>query len=374
MILSRSLGARRRRALLSVVCAGALVLAACGGDDEPSTPSTAAPSQTTAANGDTGGDDGDDAAWEALIEAAQAEGSVTMLMPGTPAVNDALSAAFAEEYGIDATIIGGAAGELQPRFDEERSSESGDVDLFFSANPAYMTEVVDSGAFVPVQSPNLENEAFTDFPDLVTGDGTAVLVVANPPYIIWNTTLVTEPIESYDDLVARADEFNQSVAAPDLYADFVVAFYTDIEAGSEDGWLEDFLALDPTFFTGSNPLVQSVAAGEVSAGIGAYSTVYNAVIETGAPIEGTVDTDAPNTVNLIGGITSWAPHPNAAQLFMDFLLSEEGQEIIAAGSFSIYPDIEGAIGGPDAIKFDDPSLREEDYLAEYRARFDAARV
>jgi len=48
----------------------------------------------------------------------------------------------------------------------------------------------------------------------------------------------------------------------------------------------------------------------------------------GAPVEWT--RPEPNFVSPVGmGIASNSPHPNAARLFVDYVLSKEGQQIIA---------------------------------------------
>lgn len=310
--------------------------------------------------------------WDAVIAAAQEEGELTVYQPGDPRRHERLAEAFKELYGIEISIVGGAAGELQPRFDEERRERSGEVDVFLSANPAYMNEVIAAGDFAPIESPVLEHEVFTEYPQLLP-DPSAVIVVADAPYIMWNTELVDEPVTSYQNLVERADEFEGSVAVAEPYAEFVVEYYTAVEAGVGEGWLEEMLDLDPQLFTSAVPLSQSVAAGENAVGIMVFTTVYTSVLDAGAPVDGIIDPNVQYSVNLVAGVTAWAGHPNAGQLYLDFLLSPEGQAIVADRSLSIYPDQPFAVGGPESIVISDEAVRTPENVEAFRERWDAAR-
>ncbi len=83
------------------------------------------------------------------------------------------------------------------------------------------------------------------------------------------------------------------------------------------------------FRTGRTLNAQMVAAGEVDMSI----TIYNQRVEEmkaqGAPIDWVaIEPLVPGIHPL--AISAHAPHPNAARLLVDFLLSKEGQELIAS--------------------------------------------
>lgn len=348
----------RRRGLFAVLAMILVAGAACGGggDDEGS-PGTTVPAGS---------------GFDAVVEAARKEGKLTVFQPGDPKLHDKLVTAMREKYGIELAIQGGAASELQPRFDEERKVRSGEVDMFFSANPTYMLGVVKAGDFAPLTSPRLEHETFKKFPQL-RPDPSAVVVVADAPLIAWNTQKVKDPLKGYDDLVARSSEFAGELAATDIYANFVYEMYGYVEQGVGQGWIEKMLGLKPQFFTSAVPLTQSVAAGENKVAIGAMTSVYNSVKKSGAPIEGILDRKAPYSVNLIGGITDWAKHPNAAQVYIDFLISPEGQAIMADKSLSIYENQPFALAGPEAMVFPKPEFQTAEFRDAMKKRWEAAK-
>lgn len=79
--------------------------------------------------------------------------------------------------------------------------------------------------------------------------------------------------------------------------------------------------------SGRTLVAQLVAAGEFKASITVYSQSYEILKGTGAPVEWVALDPVYASVHPTG-IASKAPHPNAARLFMDFLLSKRGQEIL----------------------------------------------
>jgi iron(III) transport system substrate-binding protein len=78
---------------------------------------------------------------------------------------------------------------------------------------------------------------------------------------------------------------------------------------------------------GRTLLAQLVAAGEFKSSVSVYSQSYEVLKQTGAPVEW-VPLDPVYASVHPTGINAKAPHPNAARLLMDFLLSKRGQEIM----------------------------------------------
>jgi iron(III) transport system substrate-binding protein len=88
---------------------------------------------------------------------------------------------------------------------------------------------------------------------------------------------------------------------------------------------------DVNLRSGTTLLVNLVAAGELPLAIDLYAEGIERSKKAGAPVDWVAF--EPTIVHTIaGGINRNAPHPNAAKLFMDFLLSEEGQGIYRAES------------------------------------------
>ncbi len=98
--------------------------------------------------------------------------------------------------------------------------------------------------------------------------------------------------------------------------------------------LKMLAAQDIQFRTGHSSIQTLLAAGERAAVVVAFANGVDRLKKEGAPIEWI----APEPViGLTFGtaVVKDAPHPNAARLFNDFLLSREGQEITAAAGYFV---------------------------------------
>ncbi len=99
--------------------------------------------------------------------------------------------------------------------------------------------------------------------------------------------------------------------------------------GDEKGlsFMRELARQGPQLRTGRTLVAQLVAAGEFKGALTAYSQNYENLKLTGAPVEW-VALD-PVFANIHPtGLSAKAPHPNAGRLFIDFILSKKGQEII----------------------------------------------
>ena len=99
--------------------------------------------------------------------------------------------------------------------------------------------------------------------------------------------------------------------------------------GEEKGiaYMKKLAAQKPDFRRGHTLMLQIVAAGEYPVNIMSYGHNVEFMKSKGAPIDWSVD----QPVTVTGGaasIAKRAPHPEAARLFMDFLMSKEAQEVI----------------------------------------------
>jgi len=80
---------------------------------------------------------------------------------------------------------------------------------------------------------------------------------------------------------------------------------------------------------GRTLIAQLVTAGEYKGSVSVYSQSYEILKGSGAPVDWTPLDPVYASIHPTG-IAAKAPHPNAARLFMDFILSKKGQEILRA--------------------------------------------
>jgi iron(III) transport system substrate-binding protein len=106
-------------------------------------------------------------------------------------------------------------------------------------------------------------------------------------------------------------------------------FATMVKAmGDEKGlaFMRD-LAKQAQLRAGRNLIAQLVAAGEFKGGLTAYSQTFETLKLAGAPVDWVYLNPVFANIHPTG-ILAKAPHPNAARLFIDFVLSKRGQELI----------------------------------------------
>jgi len=99
--------------------------------------------------------------------------------------------------------------------------------------------------------------------------------------------------------------------------------------GQERGlkYMRELAKQRPSPREGHELLAQLVAAGEGVFDVNIPVASVERMKERGAPIDWTALGDAPAVMVGIG-IVAQAPHPNAAKVFLDFVLSREGQKLM----------------------------------------------
>jgi iron(III) transport system substrate-binding protein len=124
--------------------------------------------------------------------------------------------------------------------------------------------------------------------------------------------------------------------------------------GNERGmrFIQRLADMKPDVRTGHTLLTQLVSAGEVPVGLTVYSSGVTSAKRAGAPIEwAPVE---PVIAQPLGvGLARYAPHPHAALLFADYLISPEGQELFSSlGRPPANPKFAAAGGAFDSVMMD----------------------
>jgi iron(III) transport system substrate-binding protein len=172
-------------------------------------------------------------------------------------------------------------------------------------------------------------EGFTD------KDGYWTSVYSIPRVIAYNTKLVKPDVapKSWEDILHPRWKggFGLSDSATLWYTGFLK--YLGDEKGRD--FMRKLAAQKPAFRDGESIVMQLLAAGEFPLGM-VYSHQVATLKRRGAPVDW-VRTAQPIVTGLKPlGLAGKTQHPNAAKLFIDMVLSKEGQELIK--SFNRIPD------------------------------------
>jgi len=148
----------------------------------------------------------------------------------------------------------------------------------------------------------------------------------NPYVVLYNTKLVSAQSlpKRYEDLLNPFWK-NKMILEKDKIDWFTAMLHI---LGREKGlqYMRDLSKQNPMLRIGQTLITQLVAAGEATLQINSNAVTVNRLKQKGAPIDWVAPGPLPGL--MVGvGLTSQAPHPTAARLFVDFLLSKEGQQL-----------------------------------------------
>lgn len=145
--------------------------------------------------------------------------------------------------------------------------------------------------------------------------------------IIYNTNLVSEAPTSWMDLISEKTKGNVIMPNP-LYSGTAANMLLEFVSAEEIGWkfYEDLLANDIMIVNGNGGVISSVTAGEKAYGICFDADAFTAK-ENGSPVDFVYPVEgSPATADPIGILKS-TDNLTAAQAFVDFMLSDEIQEL-----------------------------------------------
>jgi iron(III) transport system substrate-binding protein len=262
-----------------------------------------------------------------LIEGAKKEGSLTIYSSATVADMTALTNAFQKKYGIKTSVWRGSSEDIIQRATTEARGNRFAVDVFETDGVA-MEALHREKILQVVKNPFLDDLISAAVPahGEWIGDRLQVFTAA------YNTRAVKKADlpAKYEDLVDPKWKGKLGIEAAD--SDWFSAIVTDM--GEEKGlklFREIVSKNGISVRKGHTLLANLVVTGEVPLALTTYLYKVLQLKNDGAPIDYVVL--PPEVARPQGtGMARKAPHPNAAVLFMDFLLSD-GQEILAKRDF-----------------------------------------
>ena len=257
-----------------------------------------------------------------LIAGAKKEGTVTVYSSVTPETMTALTAGFEKKYGIKVSLWRGNAGDILQRLTVE------------SRGGRFTADVVEGAAadIAPLQRENLFQEVASPvFVELMPG-----AVVPGRPWVssrlsifvaAYNTNAVSHADlpKSYDDLLDPKWKRRISIEAGD--ANWLMAMADALGEARAIPLLRNIAAkngLSPR--VGHTLLANLIASGDVPFSLTIYTEAVGRLKRHGAPIE-TLYLSPIIAMDNGAAVTKRAPHPYAAMLFLDFLLSD-GQKYL----------------------------------------------
>lgn len=288
------------------------------------------------------------AAWRKLVAQAKSEGKVVIYSVQNPAGLQDLANAFKAKYGITVTVNRNIDSVLQSQIDAEQSTHNAIADIWVPSQRRLVYGAINNGWVVDPKGPNFFSKAF-DRKTWMFGKsfivGTAILGET------WNTQAHRGSVNGVSDFTGSDFKGRLGVPDPRVSTSFM-DWYLWAQAKYGKDILSKLAAQNPKIYTSTLPMTQAVASGEIAGAPCASGTAVD-LKGQGAPIDYKVLKDNWNAP-YYALVLKQAPHPAAAQLLANYLISPEGNKYADHGFGAIYPNIDGTYyAKPRIVKLND---------------------
>lgn len=302
-----------------------------------------------------------------MAAAAASADDLTVYSAGPKPLSAALAEAFTAKTGITVNLFQSTSGKVMARYEAEKANPQADV--LISASWGHAITLSDAGELLPYTSPNADNVPAS----LKTGDYVAQGAAAIA--MVYNTSLGLPAPAEWSDLTDEA--YKDMVTMPDPSASgAALSLVQGLASQDADaawaliGALKDNGMIVPGANSAALNPVLSGARGVVFGAVDYIALGQKAkgeAIEVVYPESGTVL--APRPI-MIPATTDQA---DEAKQFMDFVLSDEGQALVA--DRMILPartDIASKRAGWDELSLIDfdyvkAAAESEDTIAAFKA-------
>lgn len=299
-----------------------LLLTACGGGGAPPDVSGATTATTNGQN------------------AAAPSGSLTIYSGRSESLIGPLIAQFEDATGIHVDVRYGSTSEMAGVLLEE--GDRSPADVFYAQDPGGLAAIQMAGLFQPL-------------PDSILGvvperfravDGTWTGVSGRARVIVYNTDVITDPAaqlpaDIYDFIDPQWDGRLGWAPTNASFQAMVTAMRHVWGEEKTRAWLEGIQANHPLIFESNTPIVEAVGAGEIDAGFVNHYYLYRFLAEQGESFAARnyfLPGGGPGSLIMVSGagILSSAGNSENAQRFIEYLLSDPGQQYFAEQTFE-YP-------------------------------------
>ncbi len=290
--------------------------------------------------------------WDSLVSAARKEGKVVISASIGPGPRDVLAKAFYEKYGITLDFVVGRSTELLPKFTAERNAGLYLMDAHLDGISSQL-DMQNAGFIEPLAiEPALLLPEVRDLKSWMGGklnfvgqDRYALSFFARPTITLVTNTEEVKPgeIRSYRDLLDPKWKGKLTIQDPTVGgAGSVVMSVIAYNIMGID-YLKELAKQEPLITRDARQQIEWTARGKYPIMMAPDSSVLADFMKAKAPLQ--VVWPAEGTSLMAGhGVLSFyknAPHPAARKLFLNWLLTREGQTLFAraAGSISSRVDV-----------------------------------
>ncbi|MBI2180676.1 MAG: extracellular solute-binding protein [Deltaproteobacteria bacterium] len=245
--------------------------------------------------------------WDKLVDAARKEGKVTASIPASAEMRKQLEETFKKRFGIEVEVFTARGSAAVRRMADEFKAGVRHFDLHIGGSSSAVSGMLNEGILDAFQAYLTES--------------------------IWYNTELAKPgeLRSYDDFLNPKWKGKIGFLDPRSpgAGDSHWSFMWDVKG---EAYLKKFVAQELLLGRDQRVLAESLAKGRVAVMMGLTYYSFAPFVKAGLPIkslpalkEGTYGTAGSGNLAIIKN----PAHPNATKVFVNWVLSREGQEIVS---------------------------------------------
>jgi iron(III) transport system substrate-binding protein len=280
--------------------------------------------------------------WEQIVTAAKKEGAVSVIGPQGSQIRDALTRGFQKKYPeIRVELVSMGGSQIGPKLLNELAASRFTTDVAITGSTTALETLVPGKAVAPIKpvlgGPNTRDFSHWRGGKLMFSDDAQTYNVIFSSYVkapfIYNSNLVSaSDFKSWKDLLDPKWQGKIALKDPVSAGGGLgnsTLWYTHESLG-KDFMRRLFTQKDIVMPRDDRQMLDFAARGKYPIAIGPSDVLTNEFIARGLPLkhlhpetlkEGTYITAGNGTLVVVRN----APHPNALRVYVDYLLSPEGQ-------------------------------------------------
>ena len=296
---------------------------------------------------------------DALVRAAKDEGELSLYTSNVSL--QSFVDAFTAKYGIPVKVYQATSESILQRLTQESKANHQGADVV-ETNGTELTILGRGGALYPYRSGLRDRVRPEGQLDNWTATRFNMFVVA------WNTDKIPDgqqpaSIEALTDPRWKG-RVSLEVGDTDWYATMYQYYLDKGRSQADVDKLFSALAANAKVVNGHTTQVQLLGAGQFDVAASAYSHNVETAADDGAPITWRPSSGKPVQPVVLrpngAGLVANAAHPAAAVLFMDFLLSPQGQQIVAdSHQLGSVPTDHDPLQGVETVTVDVPTYLDQ---------------
>ncbi|VWD00969.1 iron ABC transporter substrate-binding protein [Burkholderia lata] len=302
--------------------------------------------------------------YQGVIDAAKKEGKLIVYSTTDTGLVRPLIKDFESLYGVKVEYNDMNSTELYNRYISENAASSTSADVLWSSAMDLQVKLVNDGLMASYDSPESPN-----VPQWAQYQKQAYGTTFEPLAIVYNKRLIPEneaPTTRADLiklLTTQADKFKGKVTTYDIEKSGVGFNYLtqDAHVNEKVTWelVKAMGATGPKLQSSTGAMMERISSGENLIGYNIIGSYAYAKAKKDKSIGYVFPKDYTQVVSRLATVSKKAKNPNAAKLWVDYLLSKRGQTLIAnqANLYAIRADVTGETSAASLTKELDDSLK-----------------